>query len=74
MIWYIYIISITYCIWRMAKGYKQSFGNNPIGPTPGLETIFILCFAPVLAVVDIALTWIRIYKEAEEARRNQSKL
>jgi hypothetical protein len=24
---------------------------------------------PLLAVIDISLTWIRIYKEAEEARR-----
>jgi hypothetical protein len=49
----------------MSKGYKKTFGeNNPIGPTPGLETIFILCFAPVLAVVDITLTWIRKVKEA----------
>ena len=65
MIWYIYIISIAYCIWRMSKSYKKAFGeNNPIGPTPGLETIFILCFAPVLAVVDITLTWIRKVKEA----------
>jgi hypothetical protein len=48
----------------MSKGYKRTFGeNNPVGPTPGLETIFILCFAPVLAVVDITLTWIRKVKE-----------
>jgi hypothetical protein len=48
----------------MAKGYKKVYGSgNPIGPTPGLETIFILCFAPVLAVVDITLTWVRVFKE-----------
>ena len=67
MIWYIYIVSIAYCLWRMTKGYKKAFGaNNPIGPTPGLETIFILCFAPVLAAVDITLTWIRKIKEYKE--------
>ncbi len=66
MIWYIYIVSIAYCLWRMTKGYKQAFGSNPIGPTPGLETLFILCFAPVLAVVDITLTWIRKVKECKE--------
>ena len=65
MIWYIYIVSIVYCLWRMVKGYKRAFGyNNPIGPTPGMETLFILVFAPVLAVVDITLTWIRKVKEA----------
>ena len=72
MIWYIYIISISYCIWRMSKGYNKAYGNNPIGPTPGLETLFIIPFAPVLAAVDISLTWIRLMKEAEEAKiRNQ---
>jgi len=72
MVWYIYIVSIVYCIWRMAKGYKKSFGEgNPIGPTPGLETIFIFIFAPVLAPVDIVLTWIRRIKESNEDRRNK---
>lgn len=67
MIWYIYIVSIAYCLWRMTKGYTKAFGaNNPIGPTPGLETLFILCFAPVLAAVDITLTWVRKIKEYKE--------
>jgi len=75
MIWYIYIVSIAYCIWRMSVSYKHHFGNSPIGPTPGLETLFILPFAPVLVVVDASLTWIRLVKEAEEAkRRQQSKI
>ena len=72
MIWYIYIVSISYCVWRMSRGYNKTYGNNPIGPTPGLETLFIIPFAPVLAAVDISITWIRIMKEAEEAKiRNQ---
>lgn len=67
MIWYIYIVSIFYCLWRMTEGYTKSFGkNNPIGPTPGLETLFILCFAPVLAAVDITLTWVKKIKEYKE--------
>jgi hypothetical protein len=48
----------------MTKAYKRSFGpGNPIGPTPGLETIFIVIFAPILAVVDITITWIRKIKQ-----------
>jgi hypothetical protein len=59
----------------MSVSYKHHFGNSPIGPTPGLETLFILPFAPVLVVVDASLTWIRLVKEAEEAkRRQQSKI
>jgi len=56
----------------MSRGYNKTYGNNPIGPTPGLETLFIIPFAPVLAAVDISITWIRVMKEAEEAKiRNQ---
>ena len=75
MIWYIYIISITYCVWKMSKGYKRTFGEgNPIGPTPGLETLFIIPFAPVLAVLDISLTWIKWSREAEEAKVRRNKI
>ena len=75
MIWYIYIVSIAYCIWKMSKGYKRTFGEgNPIGPTPGLETLFIIPFAPVLAVVDISLTWIRRFHEVEEYKIRNNKI
>ena len=75
MIWYIYIISIAYCIWKMSKSYKRVYGEgNPIGPTPGLETLFILPFAPILATVDITLTWIRWSREAEEAKARRNKI
>lgn len=59
----------------MSKGYKKSFGEgNPIGPTPGLETLFILPFAPVLAVLDISLSWLRWSREAEESRIKNNKI
>jgi len=50
------------------------FGESVIGPTPGLDTLVVLIFAPVLAIVDVSMTWIRLYKEAEEKRRNREKL
>jgi len=34
----------------------------------------VVVMAWVLAPVDVSLTWIRWYKEAEQARRNQTKL
>ena len=40
-----------------------------IGVSPGLDAIMVVLIAPALAVVDLSMTWIRIYKEAEEARR-----
>ena len=40
-----------------------------IGYSQGLEVIMVIFLGPLLAVIDISLTWIRIYKDAEEARR-----
>lgn len=52
----------------------KTHGNNVIGSSPGLETLAIIVMAPVMMVVDVSLTWIRIYKDAEQARRNNSSL
>ena len=44
-----------------------------LGITPGLDSIAFLLMCWVLAPVDIFLTWVRVYKEAEEARRKIDK-
>ena len=69
-----YLVSVVYCIWRMTRSYMKTHGNNVIGSSPGLETLAIIVMAPVMMVVDVSLTWIRIYKESEEARRRNSSL
>jgi hypothetical protein len=67
MIAFIYIVSIAYCLWRIFKSYKRSFGDgNPIGSTPGLDTIFVILFAPLMAAVDIIVTWIQLIKKSNE--------
>jgi hypothetical protein len=43
--------------------------DGVIGYSPGLEVFMVIMIGPLLAIIDISLTWIRIYKEAEEARR-----
>lgn len=45
-----------------------------LGISPGLESLGLIIMCWILAPVDITLTWIRLYKEAEEARRNNSKI
>ena len=65
MIWIIYLISVLYCITKMYKSYTRKYDiSNPIGPTPGLETLAIIIMAPVLMAVDVSATWIRKYKES----------
>jgi hypothetical protein len=59
----------------MAKGYKRTFGSGtPSGPTPGLETLFIIPFAPVLAALDLSLTWVRMVKEYDKDKNNNENI
>ena len=45
-----------------------------LGISPGLDTLAILIMCWALAPVDIYLRWVRLYKEAEEARRRNNKI
>lgn len=74
MIWIIYVISVVYCIIRMYNRYVKYHGRNVIGTSPGLETLAIIAMAPILMVVDVSMTWIRLYREAEEVRRDNQKI
>jgi hypothetical protein len=55
------------------KKWNRDALSGGLGISPGLDTLGVLIMCWILAPVDITLTWIRLYKEAEEARRNQSK-
>ena len=56
MIWLIWVVSIIYCIWRFYKRYQHSSLDGVIGPTPGLDIIIVVAFAPLLAFVDLIVT------------------
>jgi hypothetical protein len=45
-----------------------------LGISPGLESMALIIMCWILAPVDVFLTWVRLYKEAEEVRRNNSKI
>jgi hypothetical protein len=72
MIWIIYILSVAYCLYKLAKRHQKNDLGGGIGTSPGLDTLMVVLLAPILAVIDVSLTWIRIYKEAEEARRRNT--
>jgi len=48
--------------------------SGGLGISPGLDTLALLIMCWALAPVDVFLTWLRVYKQAEEARRNQTKV
>ena len=66
-----YIICVIYCFYQLNKKYKTR--GVDYGSSPEMDSIMVLIMAWVLAPVDVSLTWIRIVKEAEQAKINQSK-
>lgn len=72
MIWIIYIASMIYCLHKLMKRHQKNDLGGGIGISPGLDTLMVVILAPFLTLVDVSLTWIRIYKEAEEARRRNN--
>ena len=65
-----YVICIIYCFIQLNKRYRTSGTEYS---SPELDAIMVLVMAWILAPVDVSLTWIRWYKEAEEARRRQDR-
>ena len=66
-----YIICIIYCFYQLSKKYKTR--GIEMGTSPEMDSIMVLIMAWILAPVDVSITWIRMVKEAEQARINQSK-
>jgi len=56
------------------RRWSRDVMSGGLGITPGLDTLALLIMCWALAPVDVFLTWVRVYKEAEEARRNQTKV
>ena len=66
-----YFICVIYCFYQLNKRYRKSGTEYN---SPELDAIMVVVMAWVLAPVDVSITWIRWYKEAEQARIDQSKL
>jgi len=66
-----YIICVIYCFYQLNKRYRKSGVNYN---SPELDAIMVVVMAWVLAPIDVSLTWIRLYKEAEQARIDQNIL
>ena len=72
MNWFViyYVISIVYCFYQLNKKYKVR--GVDYGSSPEMDAIMVLIMAWVLAPVDVSITWIRMVRDAEEARIRQS--
>ena len=66
-----YVICVIYCFYQLNVKYKQ---RGVEYSSPELDAIMVLVMAWVLAPVDASITWIRMVKEAEQARINQNNI
>ena len=64
-----YVICVIYCFYQLNKKYTVK--GVEYGVSPELDSIMVLIMAWVLAPIDVSLTWIRMVREAEEAKRRQ---
>ena len=69
-----YIICIIYCFYQLFKNLNKRYDGSITSNSPEMDTIMVIVMAWILAPIDVSLTWIRWYKEAEQARINQTKL
>ena len=67
-----YLITFIYCIVMSARKWNRDVRAGGLGVTPAMDTIAIIMMCWALAPVDIFLTWVRVYKDAEEARRRHA--
>ena len=66
-----YVLCVVYCFYQLNKKYRNR--GIDYGTSPELDSIMVLVMAWVLAPIDVSITWIKMVKEAEEAKRRQEK-
>ena len=66
-----YVICVIYCFYQLNVKYKT---RGVEYSSPELDAIMVLVMAWVLAPVDVSITWIRMVKDAEQARINQNNI
>ena len=72
--WTYYLLCFVYCAIMSIKKWNRDVMAGGLGISPGLESLGLMLMCWVLAPIDVALTWIRLYKEAEEVRRNNNRI
>ena len=70
----IYLICLFYCTIQLIKKYRKITDKTIIDNISGLEFLIILIFCPIISIVDVSLTWIKIYKEYEKEIGNKGKV
>ncbi len=74
LFWSYYVVCFIYCVIMSIRKWNRDVMSGGLGISPGLESMALIIMCWILAPIDVFLTWVRVYKEAEEARRNNSQI
>lgn len=69
-----YVLCMIYCLIQLIRRYRQLQNPSMIRVSSVLDVIMVLMLSPVLTIVDVSLTWIKLYKKAEETKRNRERI
>ena len=58
----IYILSIIYCLYKLAQRASNKTMGGGIGETPALDTLMVLVLAPFLASMDLLISIINFIR------------
>lgn len=53
---------VLYCIYKFYYLDMDNSTDGVVGPSPGLITIAVIVFAPVLVLIDTIITWVNRFK------------
>jgi hypothetical protein len=74
LFWSYYVVCFIYCVIMSIRKWNRDVMAGGLGISPGLESMALIIMCWILAPIDVFLTWVRVYREAEEARRNNSQI
>ena len=74
LFWSYYVVCFIYCVIMSVRKWNRDVMAGGLGISPGLESMSLIIMCWILAPVDVFLTWVRVYKDAEKARRNNSQI
>ena len=60
MYWLFHVICIFYCLWRLRVRYNKVSTDGVTGISPGLDTIMVIFLAPILAIIDVIVSWVTL--------------
>ena len=59
----VYIVSIIYCLYKLAKRSDDRSLGGGIGETPGLDTLMVIVLAPFLAITDLIISGLNLIRK-----------